>query len=432
MDIYIVQPDDNIHSISTKFGISAKKLIQDNGLDHPNELVSGQTLVIAYPEQVYIAQEGDTLVSIADLYDVSQIQLLRNNPFLSNRNIFPGDVINISFKTTGKLDTNGFVYPYIDIETLKKTLPFLTYITIYNCRATERGETLSFYDDLEIVELSKKYGTIPLLLISTLSPLGEPDIETTYSLLLNPNYQENLYQNILNTVKTKGYLGINIVINYINSTNQRLYKDIITNISDRIKEDGYIVFVTINTSMKYHNNKIYFENIDYNDISQYIHNLTFLQFIWGTNYGPPLPVNSINDMYAFINHVISEVPSHKVSIGISLISYDWILPYVPGTSYANSLSINSALELAHDVGATILFDSVSQTPFFTYRQYNFEKSSRHIVWSIDARSILAITNLVSDLELNGIGLWNVMMFLPQLWLVINSQYEIVKLISDEL
>jgi LysM repeat protein len=36
MDIYVVQPNDNIYEIAKKFGVSAEKLIQDNELKDPN------------------------------------------------------------------------------------------------------------------------------------------------------------------------------------------------------------------------------------------------------------------------------------------------------------------------------------------------------------------------------------------------------------
>ena len=112
MDIYVVQQNDTIYSIANKFGVSATKLIQDNELEDPNQLVIGQTIVIVYPMQTYTVQEGDTLISIAEAFNISLMQLLRNNPYLSNRSVNPGEVITISYNTTGKLTTNGFIYPY--------------------------------------------------------------------------------------------------------------------------------------------------------------------------------------------------------------------------------------------------------------------------------------------------------------------------------
>jgi spore germination protein len=119
-------------------------------------------------------------------------------------------------------------------------------------------------------------------------------------------------------------------------------------------------------------------------------------------------------------------------VGNPLISYDWALPYIQGESQANSLTIDASLSLAYDKKAIIQFDDVSQTPFFVYTQLFNGLSTQHIVWSIDARTISALVELISELGLSGAGLWNVMIYFHQLWLVINSQYEIEKLLPDNL
>lgn len=432
MEIYIVQQNDTIYDIAEKFGVSVQKLIQDNEIETPSDLVPGQTIVITYPEQIYTVREGDTLESIAKDFNVSIMQLLRNNPFLSISNIYPGETIVISYNTTGEVTTNGFVYPFVDTFTLKKTLPNLTYISIYNYKATGSGEIISYMDESEIIQISKEFGTIPLLLATTVSPQGEADIEAAYNILLNNEFQDLIINSMLNIIKTKGYYGVNIVFSYLNTTNYILYQNFITKVSNRLGNEGYLVFVTIDLNIKYDNNEISFEKIDYSGISQVVNGILFLEFFWGTSYDPPSPVSSIDRIRAIINYAINSVPADKVVAGIPLISYDWGLPFIPGRSYANSLSINASLSLARDSGAMIQFDDVSQTPFFIYTQIRNGLSEQHIVWSIDARSILALAELIFEFGLNGAGLWNVMIYLPQLWLVLNTQFDILKLLPNNL
>jgi spore germination protein len=36
-------------------------------------------------------------------------------------------------------------------------------------------------------------------------------------------------------------------------------------------------------------------------------------------------------------------------------------------------------------------------------------------------------DLVSKYGLAGTGIWNIMIYYPQMWLVINTQYEIIKI-----
>jgi spore germination protein len=428
MEIYVEKPNDTINAIADKYDLPVKKIILDNELTYPYTLVPGQTIVISYPKQTYITKEGDTLERIAKETNVSQMQLLRNNPFLSDTPVLPGEMLTISYDTNRKITTGGYIYPYIDKNILEKTLPYLTYLTIYNYRATSEGKIITYFDDTQVVQTAREYGTIPLLMATTLSLHGAPDLETAYNILLNEDLQDIHIQEMLAIIRNKGYLGVNVVLYYMNLNNLYLYIRFVAKISEVLQKEGYLFCLTINPNIKYVNGELSFHKIDYNSISQIVTNITFLQFIWGANYGPPSPVNSIYQLEAYVNYLITHVSPKNILVGDSIISYDWQLPYIPGSSSANSISLNSSLRLAKEYNGTIQFDTISQSPFFTYIHRD---STDHIVWSVDARSISSLMNLVTRYELNGASFWNLMTYTAQLWLVINSQYEIEKLIPSK-
>lgn len=75
MIIHIVQPSETITFIADTYSVDEARLIRDNGLMNAGNLVPGQAIVIVYPEQEYIVQEGDSLLEIANTYDVSVMQL---------------------------------------------------------------------------------------------------------------------------------------------------------------------------------------------------------------------------------------------------------------------------------------------------------------------------------------------------------------------
>ncbi len=433
MEIYVVKPGDTIMSISKAFGVTMDRIIQDNGLVNPNNLVPGQAIVIVYPTQTYTVQEGDTLGGIAELFDTSVIQLLRNNSFLSTREyIYPGETLVISYETNRQMITNGYAYPYIRRETLLKTLPYLTYLSIFNYQLTDEGNVISYNDDSEIIQLSKYYGTSPLLMISSVSPKGEPNIELIYKVLLNKNYQDNLVNNILSILKSSEYDGVNILLSGINETNQNLYVSLLSDISSTLNKEGYRFFVTINPNVKQIDDTISFEQIDYSLINPFVNGIIFLQYVWGTNTEPPAPVSSIYLLKTFVDYVISIVPSDKILLGTPLIGYDWELPFVQGTSRAYSLTLDSAVILARDTDSTIQFDEVSQSPYFNYIFSYPDYQINHIVWFLDARGIRALCNLINDYSLLGSGMWNIMVYYQPMWTILNSQFELIKLLPDKL
>jgi spore germination protein len=433
MDIYVVQPGDTIDTIANKYGVTELKLILDNGLKNPYGLVPGQSIVITYPIQTHIVQEGDTLDSIARAYGITLMQLLRNNSFLSEREyIYPGETLVISYDTNGKITTNGYAYPFINSNTLIKTLPYLTYLSVFNYWISEEGELLTYSDDMEIINQAKYYGVVPLMMLSSPSFLGDPNIEVIYKILSNEEYRDQIINNVLNILKSSGYYGINILIRGIDESNQKAYIDLFTIVSNILSKEGYQFFLTINPNIKSIDDIIYYERIDYSTISQLVNGIMFLQYVWGTNLGPPSPVSSISELKDYLNYVVTLAPPDRLSVGEPLIGYDWELPYIPGKSHANSLTLDSAILLAHEVGAMIEFDETSQTPFFNYKVTYANLPIEHIVWFIDARSINALGQLTADLSLSGSGVWNIMIYFQQLWTIFNSQYEIVKIISDNL
>jgi Predicted glycosyl hydrolase len=428
MNIYVVKPEDTLNSIAMSNNTTVNQLINDNGLQKPYTLVTGEALVITYPNQIHTVKEGDTLDDIAKSYNISVMQLLRNNSFLSDRQyIYLGETLVIDYALNEKIITNGYSYSFIEHNTLIKTLPYLTYLSIFNYTISSQGELIRLGDETDIVQSSKLYGTLPLLMVSALSPEGKLNIETVYDILLNEENQDKLIVSIIDILNSNEYYGLNILISYININNQDFYIKYLSKIANKIKEQGFKLFLTINPNIRNENDTISFEQLDYSAITTIGDEIIFLQYYWGTNNNPPQPVSSIQLLKIFTEYVTRQIPTDKLSMGKPLLGYDWELPYVSG-SYAYSLTLNSVVTLASNEGAEIQFDKISQTPFFKYTRTYAGLSKEHIVWFIDARSINSLDKLIVDNNLKGTGLWNVMIFFQQLWTIINSQYEIVKLI----
>ena len=129
MQIYIVKSGDSLYSIAKMFNTSLHMLMETNGLERPNDLVVGQAILILDPEVIHTIQPNETLEYISQKYNTSTNQLYRNNPSLSARPyLIPGDELIISYTNppTSSILVNGFVYPNINHELLTITLPYMT------------------------------------------------------------------------------------------------------------------------------------------------------------------------------------------------------------------------------------------------------------------------------------------------------------------
>ena len=116
MDIHVVQPGDTMYQLSQQYGVSMDRLIQDNQLPDPSQLVVGQAIVVQYPELTHTVRAGDSLYSIAQMHDTTVAQLLRDNPVLRGRDlIYPGQKIVVEYASQprGALTVGAYAYPSI-------------------------------------------------------------------------------------------------------------------------------------------------------------------------------------------------------------------------------------------------------------------------------------------------------------------------------
>ncbi len=430
MIIHVVERGETIYKIAEDYNVSVTRLVEENGLLNPENLVVGQTIVITYPEQIYITQEGDTLESIARAFGVTRMQLLRNNPFFMGREVFyQGETVVIHYDTQGNLSINAYTYPFINMDVLRRTLPFLTYLTIFNYRTVWAGEIVGS-DDAEIIRTAKEYGVAPFMSLSTLTYQGTSDIEVVNSVLYNEDNLEIHVNAILSILREKGYYGLNISLAGINQQNRVAYENFISKLSVRLKAEGYMLFITLTPRIIVTASAISFEEIDYTVLGGQADYIQILSYGWGSYAGPPSAVTSAYLTDLLLQTAVTMIPREKIYSGISVIGYDWKEPYIFGVTRANSLSHDAVMELAVQTGATILFDESSQAPYFEYYAPALGGENRHIVWFSDARSINALVGFVPEYGIQGAGIWNIMNYFTQMWLVINCQYNINKVLPE--
>ncbi|WP_312701042.1 LysM peptidoglycan-binding domain-containing protein [Sedimentibacter sp.] len=427
MIIHVVQPGENIFSIAAQYNISPQKIISDNELANPNVLVPGQTLVILTPEQVYTVEPGDTLEEIARRFDTTVIELLQYNPSITHADaIFPGDQITISpnSEKRGTIYTVGYAYPHIDRTVLMKTLPYLTYLTLFTYGITPEGNLIEI-DDEELIRIARDYGVAPLMLISTLTEEGTFSNELAHQVLSDPEVTNRLIDNVVNAMKEKGYAGLDIDFEYVLPEDRENFINFVRNMTNRLNEEGFTVLTALAPKTSADQPGLLYEAHDYPALGDASNKVLLMTYEWGYTYGPAMAVAPVNRVREVLDYAVTEIPRDKIYMGIPNYGYDFTLPYVQGVSRADSLSNVGAVELASQVGANIQYDEEAQSPYFIYFD---DQGRQHEVWFEDARSILAKLDLFSEYGFEGVGYWNVMRYFPQNWLVTSSLYDIAKVL----
>lgn len=351
--------------------------------------------------------------------------LLRNNPYLSERQyIYPGETIVISYKgeKTSTLSTNGYAYPFIDKDILKKTLPFLTYLTIYSYQISADGNINSI-DDADIIKMAKAYNVAPIMTVEVLAQNQTEEINAIHSILNDQEKQERLSSGILGILKKEGYYGVSINTSYILPKDRELYVAFVKKLAARIKSEGFKFYDNFSLSTFELLTETIYEGLDYDEIGTAVDGITLISYEYGHSVGIPSGTVSFDSVEDFVKYMTGLIPSEKIDIGVLDIGYIWKLPYEPGVSEGMSISYESAIEIALENNAEILLDDSTDSAY-----YHYIASDEYIVRFWDARGIDAYTKLVPNFKLKGVGIWNIMSYFAQMWLVINSQYEIEKVL----
>jgi len=423
MVIHTVKPGETLNSIARSYGVPVRRIIADNEISDPERLVIGQTLVILYHDSIHTVSAGESLSSIARQYGVTVDELLRNNPSLEGLpTIYPGQVLVISLsgeKLPGEYAVSGYAYSFIDEDTYRRTLPYLTYTAIFSYGFTESGELVTV-NDAELTSLANQYGTAPLLVFTTLTPEGTFNSGLSTLLFTNVELRARIIAELRRTVNERGYAGIDVDFEYVPADNRDGYVNFIRELAEVMHADGKIVTVALPPKTSDDQPGLLYEAIDYRALAQYADYVLLMTYEYGYTYGPPMAVAPIPPVRRVLEYAVTRIPREKIWMGIPNYGYDWKLPYVRGESKAQSLSNVEAVELAREVGAVIMYDESSQSPYFNYTA----DGSEHVVWFEDARSIDAKLRLAAEFELGGVGYWNVMKYFPQNWLVLNSLYNI--------
>lgn len=379
MEIYVVQSQDTVDSIATVYGIDVEQLIYDNQLVYPYELALGQALLIVKGERK------------------------------------PGRTIAVS----------GYAYPFINPWVLQQTLPYLSELPIFSYGFTKEGELLPpLWDEEWMITLALEYGTQPILTLTPLGPDGRFNNQLISSVINNQQYTENIIQNLLELMRAKGYQGIDIDFEYILGKDRDAFTTFVSRVAEAMRAAGFHTSVALAPKTSSEQQGLLYEGKDYRALGEVADHVLLMTYEWGYTFGPPMAVAPINQVRRVVEYAVTQIPAAKIDLGIPNYGYDWPLPFERGVTQAKTIGNVEAIRIAIEQEATIQFDNLSQSPFFTY--LDRESGISHEVWFEDVRSLQAKFDLINEFNLRGCGYWQIMQFFRANWILLWYNFYIRK------
>ena len=390
MLIYIVKSGDTVNSIAENYGISSESVIYNNQLPAPYSLTIGQALLLS--AETGIGTEGEILV--------------------------PSD------PDSRFISVGGYAYPFISRYVLDQTLPYLTDLFIFSYGFTADGMLIPpVLDDSWMISLSRQYGVAPILTLTPFGPDGQFNNRLISSVVNDLAARETLKNEIIDQMKERGFEGLDIDFEYILAKDRQAFVDFVAYMREAVNALGYPVSVALAPKSSADQKGLLYEGKDYEALGRTADYVLLMTYEWGYTYGPPMAVAPLNKVRQVVEYALTEIPAEKINLGIPNYGYDWTLPFVRGTTRAETLGNIQAVQRAISFGAPIEYDETAQAPFYHYISDGME----HEVWFEDVRSMNATFDLIEEYHLRGASYWNIMQLFRANWLLLNERFSLKRI-----
>ncbi|GKX31972.1 spore germination protein YaaH [Vallitalea longa] len=430
MQIHVVSPGESLFRIARLYNIPVSDIIEINQLDNPANLVVGQTLLIPTTGLFYTIKPGDSLYSISKRYNVTVYIIQRANDYLDPSDLKVGTRIFIPSPEKPIVE----VAAYVDLEItgedsaayVEEVGDSLTYINVFSYQVNEDG-MLTPLDGVEpVINAAYSERVAPLMVITNIDD-GGFSIDTATAILNDEEVQDKLLDEIIATMKEKGYLGVDFDFEFLGAENRQPYIDFLKKAKKRLKDEDekYTLSVALAPKIRDDQVGILYEGHDYKAIGEIVDFIFIMTYEWGWSGGPPRAVAPINEVRRVMEYALDNIDEDKIMMGIPLYGYDWTLPYVEGGKFAKAIGFTQGPELANKYNVEIQYDEKSQSPFLTYTD---EEGKQHEVWFEDARSLQAKFDLVKELGLRGFFYWVLGRETPQNWELVEDNFIVNKII----
>jgi spore germination protein len=470
MLIHVVRSGETLWSIANNYGVQISKIIDINGLNNPNQLAIGQSLIIpiigtyhtvragetlwriaqvygtsiqriveinrivnpAYiypgltlfiPAPQYTIQAGETLWAISQRYGVSLQSLIVANSITDPNLIYPGTVITIPPRKP-TIEVNGYTYVLGNegVPVIAEVGEYLTYLSPFAYLIREDG-SLQSLQDIPLINEAYRVNAVPMMSITNFTVTSRG--ENLASLVLNNReIQERLLANIINIMDIKGYQGLNIDFENVLPRDREPYNQFLQLAVDRLHDSGYFVSSAVAPKISAEQAGLLYEAHDYPAHGRILDFVILMTYEWGWRKGPPQAISPLSEIKRVLDYAVTVIPRNKIFFGFQIYARDWLIPFRQGQE-AETFSVQEAIERAIRYGATIQYDLKTESPFYRYTD---ERGRSHEVWFEDARSAQAKFNAVKDYGLRGISYWALGYPYPQNWSLLEANFNIKKIL----
>ncbi len=422
MLIHVVREGDTLWSLADYYKTDVVSIMEANGLTNPNQLLVGQSLLIPREQNTYTVRPGDTVWKISASLGVPVQDLLWENQILNPDSLYIGQILKIPEKPKPEIEVNGFSYFFDQdgITVVNEVGDLLTYLSPFAYLINEDGSLVPI-DDEPLIGEAIAHGVVPMMAIVnfTVNVAGE---NIANKVLNNPDTVNTLLNNIIEVMKEKGYQGLNVDFEYVLPEDREAYNNFLITAAERLHNEGFFISTSLAPKLSAEQVGLLYEAHDYPAHGEIVDFVVLMTYEWGWRGGQPRAISPINEIKRVLDYAVEVIPRDKILMGFQIYARDWKIPFAQGDT-AETISVEEAMERAYAHNAQIQYDSLAQSPFFSYTD---SEGNDHEVWLEDARRAQAKFDAVKEYGLRGLSYWGLGYPFTQNWVLLQDTFDIKK------
>jgi spore germination protein YaaH len=235
--------------------------------------------------------------------------------------------------------------------------------------------------------------------------------EISNQVLFTSINRNNLINNIKLELDKYGFSGVNMDMEGIYYYDRDNYSLFIKELYEVLSPLGYEVSIAVPAKTYDNPTNSWNGAFDYIELAKYSDKIVLMTYDEHFGGGNPGPIASIGWVEQVLDYSTTTIPKEKIILGLAAYGYDWSSnPY-------SAYGVSKSYEIAYAHGAAIIWDNISQSPYYNYTDSN---GVYHTVWFENEYSIEFKLRLVNSYGIDGIAIWRLGLENPAYWEMISK------------
>jgi len=281
---HTVRPGETLWAIAQTYGTTVQTILQNNQIENPDRIYPGLTIYIPAPR--HRIAPGETLWAIAQRYGVSIQSLIKANRIADPDSIYPGTILVIPRRPRPLISVNGYIYMLGESAApiVREVGEHLTYLSPFAYLIREDG-SLQPADDVPAIQAAEAEGVTPMMAVTNFTATSRGE-NLAHIVLNSTQITDRLLTQIINTMRAKGYLGLNIDFENVLPADREAYNRFLERTVARLHAEGFFVSTAVAPKTTGAQTGLLYEAHDYAAHGRIVDFVILMTYECGVEKGP--------------------------------------------------------------------------------------------------------------------------------------------------